>query len=190
MRKLLICVPMMTLLLTACAGGMREEEKLALAIRGEYLAAEGVTASAGITADYGRRVCTYQMEVESAGEEMRLTVTAPDEIAGVTARITGKDSRLEFEDLSVDTGPLDPQGLTPVSAIPALLEAARSGYLRICAFEGDLLRLECGDPEGTPGTGREIVLWFQRESHALVRGDILWDGTRVLQCLFSSFTLQ
>lgn len=191
MRKWLICVPMMTLLLAGCAGGgMSGAEELALTIRGEYLAAEDCTASAVITADYGRRVCTYEMEVSSAEEETTLTITAPETVAGVTARVQGKDSKLEFDGLSVDTGPLDERGLTPVSALPVLLEAVRSGYMTACSMEENLLRVDCGDPEGTPGTGAETVLWFDGETHALVQGELLWDGTRVLLCQFSEFTLQ
>lgn len=190
MRKWLICVPMMTLLLTGCAGGMSGAEELALTIRGEHLASAGCTAVAEVTADYGRRVYTYGMEVQRTEGETVLTVTAPELVAGITARVTGKESRLEFDDLSLDTGPLDGEGLTPVSALPLLLDEITSGYMTGCSLEGDLLRVDCGDPEGTPGQGREVVLWFRLEDHTLIRGEVFWDGTLVIQCLFSQFTLQ
>ena len=77
MRKLLFCVPMMILLLSACTGGAEgnEAEELALQIRGEYLAAGGCTATAEITADYGQRVYTYTMDVSLEGEETVLKVS-------------------------------------------------------------------------------------------------------------------
>ena len=182
---------MTTLLLAGCgkAGG-NEAEELALAIRGEYLAMEGCAAQVSVTADYGQRVYQYELALEEAGEEAVLTLSAPDTVAGLTARLSGEDSFLEFDGVSVETGPLDGEGLTPVSAVPALLEAARSGYITACAMEEDgaLLRVDCGDPAGSPGTGTEAALWFDAATHALVRGEISVDGFRVILCGFEGFT--
>ena len=177
MRKRLFCVLMTTLLLTGCgkAGGCGAEE-LALTIRGEYLAMEHCALQAAVTADYGQRVYQYEMAAAVTGQETVLTLSAPETVAGLTARITGEDSRLEFDGVCVETGPLDGNGLTPVSALPALLEAARSGYMTACALEEDgaVLRVDCGDPSGSP---------------ALVKGEISVDGFRAILCEFSNFTM-
>lgn len=191
MRKCLVCVLMTTLLLTGCgkAGGS-EAEELALAIRGEYLAMDNCAAQAAVTADYGQRVYRYEMAVSVTGEEALLTLSAPETVAGLTARMTGEENLLEFDGVSVETGPLDDSGLTPVSAVPALLEAAKSGYITACALEedGSVLRVDCGDPAGSPGTGAETALWFDAATHALMRGEISSDGFRVILCEFSDFT--
>ena len=193
MRKLLFCVPMMILLLAACGGGSAggsEEETLALAIRGEYLEMTSCAATAEITADYGQRVYQYTMSVEASEEETDLVITAPETVAGITARLKDKDSLLEYDGIAVETGPMNQQGLTPVSAVPALLEETRSGYMRACALEedGTLLRMDCGDPEGEPGKGVETTLWFDAETHALARGEIRVDGFRAILCEFTQFT--
>ena len=191
MRKRLLCVLMTTLLLAGCGrAGVSEAEELALTIRGEYLAMEDCTARASITADYGSRVYQYEMAVAAAGEETTLTLTAPETVAGLTARQSGEDGFLEFDGLSVETGPMNEDGLTPVSALPALLEAARSGYMTACALEenGTVLRVDCGEPSGSAGTGTEITLWFDASTHALVRGEVSVDGFRVILCEFSEFT--
>ena len=193
MRKLLFCVPMMILLLSACTGGAEgnEAEELALPIRGEYRARSSCAGQAAITADYGQRVYQYELAVAVDGEETTLTLSAPDTVAGITARVTGQDGQLEYDGLSVETGPLDPEGLSPVSAVPALLEGARSGYIVSCALEedGTLLRMDCGDPEGTPGTGSEVSLWFDTSTHALSRGEISVDGFRAILCEFTDFAM-
>ena len=191
MRKRLLCVLMTTLLLTGCGkAGVNEAEELALTIRGEYLAMDSCAVQAAITADYGQRVYQYELAAAVNGEETLLTLSAPETVAGLTARIAGEDSRLEFDGLSVETGPLDGNGLTPVSSVSALLEAARSGYITACALEeeGALLRMDCGDPTGSPGEGRETVLWFDAATHALVRGEVSVDGFRVIACEFTNFT--
>ena len=192
MRKSLLCVLMTALLLTGCgqAGG-NEAEELALTIRGEHLGMDRCTAQVSVTADYGQRVYEYEMAVAVTGEETLLVLSAPETVAGLTARISGEDSALEFDGLSVETGPLDPDGLTPVSAVPALLEAVRSGYITACALEedGTLLRVDCGSPEGAPGSGTETALWFDASTHALAKGEISVDGFRVILCEFSDFMM-
>ena len=192
MRKRLLCVLMMTLLLAGCGGGGgNEAEELALSIRGEYLAMDNCTVQAAITADYGQRVYEYEMAVAVGEEETVLTLSAPETVAGLTARLTGEENLLEFDGVSVETGPLDENGLTPVSAVPALLEAARSGYITACALEedGTLLRMDCGNPAGSPGSGTETSLWFDASTHALIRGEVSVDGFRVILCEFSQFTM-
>ena len=191
MRKRLICVLMTTLLLAGCGRrGGNEGEELALTIRGEYLAMDGCAARAAVTADYGQRVYRYEMAVAVSGGETLLTLSAPETVAGLTARMAGEENFLEFDGLSVETGPLDEHGLTPVSAVPALLEAARSGYITACALEedGTVLRVDCGDPAGSPGTGTETALWFDTSTHALMKGEMSVDGFRVILCEFSDFT--
>lgn len=191
MRKLRICVPMILLLLTGCAGGgASEAEKLALAVRGSCLEAAAWTAQVAVTADYGQRVYQYELTASWDGEETALTVTAPDTVAGITARTKNGTGLLEYEDLVLETGPLDDQGLDPVSAVPILWEEARSGCIMTCGLEENgQLRLDCGDPEGTPGTGREVTLWFDSGTHALMAGEIRVDGFRVIRCDYTDFTM-
>lgn len=191
MRKCVVCVLMTTLLLAGCGpAGMSQAEELALEIRVELLEMDSCTARLEITADYGQRVYQYEMAAAVTGEDTALTLSAPETVAGFTARLSGEGSALEFDGLAVDTGPLDGAGLTPVSAFPALLEAARTGYILSCGLEEDtgLLRVDCGDPEGEPGAGTRTALWFDAGTRALTRGEITVDGLRVILCEVLEFT--
>ena len=104
-----MCVLMMILglSLSACGGaeGGNRAEQLALDIRGEYLEMGGCTASLELTADYGQRVYTYGIGLNYASEgETTLTITAPENIAGVTARILEGETALEYDGMRVETG--------------------------------------------------------------------------------------
>ena len=182
---------MMIFLLASCAGGreMSEAEELALTIRGEYLAMTTCTMNAAITADYGQRVYDFELTAVVEGEKTTLTLTATDLVAGMSAHGEEKAGALEYDGGWVETGPLDDSGLTPVSALPALLETARSGYMIACALEEEsgLLRMDCGDPEGTPGTGVEYTLWFDRDTHEWKRGEVRADGVRTVVCELTDF---
>jgi len=194
-RSGLICVLMMTLLLCGCGmvDGENGPQERALDIRGEYLASNGCTAKLDVTADYGQRVYTYTIDVVVTGEDTVITVAAPEEVAGVTAHLSGADNWLEYDGAVLETGPLDENGLTPLSAVPVLLESARSGFMDSCAMERlgeqETVRVLCRDPEVHYGQGREISLWFDTYSHGLVRGEIAVDGYRVIMCEFEQFIL-
>ena len=193
MRKVfsLFALTIPLLLLSGCLGGGEGQKllDLALTVRGEYLAMEGFSARAELTADYGHRVYPYTLEVAGSGEEITLTVLQPELISGITARIREGDALLEYDDLVVETGPLTEQGLSPMSAVPAMLEQLREGYLMAWTMEADgSLRITCGEPDSTPDTGTLYDLWLDGESHALLRGEISVDGRRCIQCTFSSFT--
>ena len=185
---------MISLLLSACAAAEGETaDDLALKLRGEYLAAERCSGTACVTADYGQRVYQYELEFQSNEEETLLTLTAPETVAGLTARLSWKEgSVLEYDGAVIETGPLNQDGLTPVSSIPSMLRTVREGYLDACVLEeseeGTTLRLTSRDPEQDPGKGTETVLWFDPNMFQLLRGEIWQDGFCVIQCEFSTFS--
>lgn len=196
MRKLVLCVLMMTLLLAACGGAGKDNglEQEALTIRGEFLSMSGCSGSAAITADYGQRVYRWELSFSVTSEETVLTLTAPETAAGLTARLpAGRDGVLEYDGAILETGPLDEDGLTPVSAIPAILSDLQKGYLDSCVeedWEGrSVLRLFIRDPELEPGRGRELSLWMDRETHAPLRAELSRDGFCFIQCEFSDFAI-
>ena len=194
MRRGLLCVLMTgPVLLSACGAGgnVSPEEELALAIRGEYLAMPGCSTQLSVTADYGQRVYEFEMDAAVTEEETVLTLTAPDTVAGITARVTEEGGALEYDGLILDTGELGPDGLSPMSAFPALLTAAGSGFITACAQEereGEtLLRVTCAAPDASPGEGVETVLWFRPDTHQLMGGEIWTEGLRVICCRCKNF---
>ena len=191
MNKRLLFLPMMLLLLTGCGGGQENEngaEAQAVAIRGEYMAMTSYSLQAQVNADYGQRVYDFTLSVTWDGEETTVAIREPEMLAGVTARITGEEGTLEYEDLSLETGFLDEDGLSPVSALPALMEAARSQYIDRCTLTDGMLEVHCANPEQKPGTGREVTLWFDSQTHALTAGEISQDGRRVIACEVTEFS--
>ena len=185
------------LALTACGPAEKgaQAEQLALEIRGEYLAMTACNTQVEVTADYGSRVFSYSLDVDYHREgETVLTVTAPEEIAGVTARMWEDSSVLEYDGVQVETGAVTEDGLSPMAAVPLMLEQAGAGFIAQCGLEtlenGEVLRVVCRDPEGQPGEGVECTLWFQPETHALVRGELSQDGYTVLTCTFTQFQME
>ena len=185
MRKGLLCVLMMGLLfLPACsgAGSVSPEEELALTIRGEYLAMTKCTAQLSVTADYGQRVYEFELDAAVNGEETVLTVTAPELIAGVTARTAGKEGALEYDGVILETGALSRGGLSPMSAFPALLLVLNS--LRYTALTvADLTAvLENVLPEALMDSVQELISSTYRSASSAVAGvsvlTLLWSSSK------------
>jgi outer membrane lipoprotein-sorting protein len=184
-------------LLAGCGGGAgtggTSADELALSIRTEYLAMTACSATVDITADYGQRVYEYTLAVSwQKGGETVLTVLEPENIAGITARIEDGSTYLEYDGVSLETGPLTAEGFSPLEAVPTIFSYIFSGYIAECDLETEgetgQLWVCCRDPESDPGTGTEAAFWFDGDSHALARAELLSDGYTVLQCEFTDFT--
>ena len=196
MRKLLSCVLMMTLLLTGCGTDEGESpENLAALIRAEYLAIDGWAATVDLSASYGEQVFDFTVDASWQREgDTVMTITAPDLVAGITARIREGETVLEYDGAGLSLGMLDLNGLTPVSAIPALMECITTGYMAQCSWsgegEGKELVILCRDPNAGAQEGVEYTLYFDVSTHAPKRAEVSVDGVLRLTAAFTDFTLE
>ncbi len=179
------------LLLTGCSGAQRAQEA-AQALREVYAAQEYCSATAEVTADYGARA--YQYTAQFAGNETagEMTVLAPASIAGTGAAWAEGQLWLEYEGISLETGALSPDGLSPADVMPALLAACRSALVAECAWqragggEEDCLYLLL-EPVAETGSLTRIAVWADAEDYALRRAELYQENRRVLALVFSEF---
>ena len=197
MRKLTACVLMMTLLLSGCQAGTtaaETPEDAALALREEYKALAGWSAVVDVSVCYSEAVFDFAMDAKWSREgETVLTVTAPELVAGITARIAEGETVLEYDGAGLSLGLLDGGGLTPVSAVPALMEQIEKGYMAKCAWAGEseqYLQIDFRDPELEANTGTQFLLTFDRASRALLSAEVSVAGETVLTAQISNFTTE
>lgn len=196
MRRILSCVLMMLLLLTGC-GRSREEDPEALAarIRAEYLSLAGWSSEVKLSVDYGEQVFDFTVDANWKRDgDTVLTVTEPALVAGITARIRDGETLLEYDGAGLSLGMLDLNGLTPVSAVPALMEHLTSGYLARCNWSGEgenrELVLLCRDPGAAPQEGTEAEIYLDAATHALKRAEVSVNGALRLTAQFADFTME
>lgn len=193
-----VCTRMISLLLLCLlcgCTGTDSDNNLTLELRSDFLSREGCSGVMELTADYGQRVYAYTVEFDGTVKDgMTLVITAPEEVAGITANIREGQTYLEYDGVRLETGPLNAEGLSPLDALPTFLTAMESGYIVETATEQmgetEVLRICCRDPEKDPGQGLETVLWFDKAQKTLLRGEIRSDGFTVIQSEFSAFILQ
>ena len=196
MRKLTACVLMMTLLLSGCKPGTAAEtpEEAALSLREEYQALSGWSATVDISVCYSEAVYDFTLDAgwQRDGETV-LTVIAPELLAGITARVAQGETVLEYDGAGLSLGLLDGAGLTPVSAVTAIMAQIEKGYMAKCAWageSGEYLQISFRDPELEANTGTQFLLTFDRAGHALRSAEVSVAGETVLTASVSNFTTE
>lgn len=109
MRMKLFCAPIVCLLLAALLGGCSKTESendLALQLRSDFLAMDGCSGTMDVTADYGQRVYEYTVSFSSTQKDgMTLVITAPEEVAGITATVENGQTFLKFDGAAGNRSP-------------------------------------------------------------------------------------
>lgn len=97
----------------------------------ESLASAPVSFTAEVTASSGSEVKSYTLAYTEDGGIGSITVLMPELIAGVTAKVSTQDgaASMEFDGVILQMGKLADDGLTPISALPALVTAMRAGHV-------------------------------------------------------------
>lgn len=178
--KRAILPALMIALLCACSSAEKQEEEFD-AWRQTLNAA---SAMALVTISQDGLAAEYELKCDWTPEESRVEVLAPEVIAGVTASRSGADTRLEYDGLILSLGQLGE--ISPVSALPALMDTIRTGYVELCytehAEDGDLLAVEF-----SPENGLIVRLWLD-EDMVPVCADFSADGIAEIKITVSDWS--
>lgn len=172
------------LLLTGCSGKNQELDR-AMNLRSKLLS-KTVAFDANITADYGDKTYTFAMncQVDSQGQ-LSFTVIEPELISGITGTVSATGGKLTFDDVALSFELLADGQFSPVSGPWILMKTLRSGYLTSCTQEGDAFRISIDDSYKEDALHLDI--WLNSED-APIRGEIMWQGRRLLSIDVKNFT--
>ena len=112
-------------LLSAC-GGTSPDETFE-SIRAPMEAADTLTMTGTVTAQFPDRTDRYRLTCSGQKEQWTVTVEEPEEISGIRATISGKDSALEYDGAILAAGDLTDSGITPVRVFPVVAETLLDG---------------------------------------------------------------
>ena len=159
-------------------------------IRGFLSSCGNMEIRAAVTADYGDRVFEYTLKYSGTSDSGVIEIISPDIVAGVRARVSFDDGiKLEYDGVSLDTGKLYEDGLSPVDAIPVMLRQWTEGYVSDCSSE------KYGDTDCTAATiavSDEVTLrtWFDSASLLPVHSELAYNGFVVINCDFENISTQ
>ena len=185
MRKFMISVLMITLLLPAGCGEReaRMEEDFE-AFRAAITVTEMLALRAELTALGDGTAAEYVLDTVYDGSAVTVTVAEPTLLAGVTAVAARGETELSYEGVRLGLGPVDGEGLTPVSAIPAMIDAMQSGYLELLWREAPYLVARVHVGEGTV-----MTLWLEERTLTPAAAELASGGKTVITCRFSGWTM-
>ena len=119
-RKAIAALMISLLLLSACGHGAGEQTFEAFR---DTLTGKLVTVTAQVRVQRGDTVTDYTLTCQAAG---------------VTAHLRDGASTLAFDDIILPAGDLNGAGLTPLTALPYVVQAIRSGYVDLTWTEDGL----------------------------------------------------
>lgn len=175
---------MCLLMLTGCSKESADREK-ALSFRTALMEAGGCQFSAQIRADYGDRVYDFGVDCRFLLEDGAvLTVTSPEEIAGITAEVSQDGAQVSFDGVQLDFGQMANGHVAPM-ALPWLLGSGwANAYLESAVEDGEYLRVTC-----LMGYGEEeitLLTWLD-QNRIPVQCEVIYDGTRCLTAAINEF---
>ena len=183
---------MMTLLLglSACAGA-QSASGLDAKYRARYAALTEFSGQCTVTADYGSAVYEYAVAISGDLTQGETTVTAPENIAGISFRWTDEDGTLVYDGVTLETGELSPDGLSPADAVPMILNALATGQQLSTGEQKlngeEVLFLELANPE-TAAEENHVLCWLSCGDGALRRAEVTGSGRTVVTLIFSDFS--
>ena len=170
MKKFCLSLTLCLCLLMSGCGG-REFAKARDDLAARLDEAECLSFTANIRAEYENKTARFTLSYYEDGEGGRVTVLAPQLIAGVTARIQPGSTSLEYDGVCLGTGELDDFGLSPMSSLPMLVQALKDGDMNPGWSEGGCTVLELQSTD-------ELVctVWFAPEDMTPRQAELRSDG--------------
>ena len=187
MRKLTVILLAYLLLLSAACSVTDRDAETFDRFREELCAAEALEFTAEIIADYGGYTQSYRLKCSGSNGETRVEVVLPEVISGIAANVRDGGTELEFDGAILEVGTLDDSGLSPVSALPALLRSMRQGHVESLgrSVGDDILTAQI-----TISDSSEQMLWLDSETLRPIRAEISTGGRVVIYCDFVDFELE
>ena len=185
MRKVIVSALMMILLLLPGCGEREVRlEKSFDELRQAVTAAQNIRFETVLTADWGDTAAEYTLSVSYDGQQTVQEIRAPELLKGVRARALRGETSVDYDGVILGAGPLDGEGLTPMSAVPVILDALASAYVELLWWDGDYIaaRLYVGEQS-------VATVWLDGESMALTAAEIGCDGKTVISCQVSGWEI-
>lgn len=184
--KKCVLLAVMIVLLTGCSNDGDAVDR-AMALRSRLMAGNGSSFHAKITADYGDKVCVFQVQCQSDRQgSVQFEVLEPEPIGGISGKIDAKGGQLQFDDLALAFDLLADEQVSPVSAPWLMLKALQGGYVKSGGMEGELYRVTIDDSYDSDAM--QVDVWLGADGLP-VRAEILYRNRRILSLVVSNYRI-
>ena len=174
MKKTLILLILAVCLLLPACGNDAEEHYLAFSQ--ELSGRDALTFVADLTASYPDRSAVFTLRYSLENGIQRVTILSPGSISGISARVEGGGTALDYDGMILDTGDLDDYGLCPMSALPLLVDALSHAHADAFWTEEDAQVVKLLYDDHT-----NVQVWFA-ENMIPTHAELICDGTVTVAC--------
>lgn len=174
MKKSLILLFLALCLLLPACGNHAEQQYLAFSQ--ELAARDTLSFVAELTASYPDRSAAFSLRYNLENGVQRVTVLAPGQVSGITARVENGGTALEYDGVILDTGDLDDYGLSPMSALPLLVDALCHAHADAFWTEEDAQVVKLLVDDNT-----SAQVWFTGEMIPF-HAELICDGNVTVAC--------
>lgn len=160
----------MIILLSSCMDGREQVEKR----RTELISRQECSYLAKMRLHVGEQIRDYILQVTHNGDQTGLTVVEPEDMAGLSATVTGKQMTLTYDDIVFAGERLEGGMPSPLLCFPVFWEAMQNGALTLATEirEGLEAELICYY-ENTEYT---LKVWFEGEETLPHRIEVVYNG--------------
>ena len=160
----------------------------AMGLRSRLSNAQSCSFNARVTADYGDCVYTFRIQCEHQNDGgMQWEILEPDSIQGIAGMVTEKDGKFVFDDGNAVIFPLLADGYITPAAVPWILtRTILGGYIQKAGPDNEYIRTQIDD--SFKGRQFTLDLWTDSSGDP-VRGDILWEGQRIMSIEITDFVI-
>ncbi len=187
MKRRLISLILMITVFLSLSCGCSSQNADANAICEQMRAVSSADFRVTIYANFPAHTAEYTVDYNyiKDGAE-KISVTAPESIADISVTIENGETELVFDGARLETGRLDESGLSPLSALPSLMNSWVGGNVSESASsKHDSTDCTLIISRHTTGeTALEYRTWFEKNSKKPLYAEIFSNGERVIQCEF------
>lgn len=172
-------------ILTACG---TQEEPLSPAIEFRAkLAQSGCAFHADVTADLGETAVQFAMDCAMDTEgTVRLTVTKPERISGITATVAADTGKLTYDGMALDFGLLANGNVVPAAAPAIAADCWLRQYISSAGYEDE--RYRATYERDFDEKCLFVDTWF--ENAVPICAEVCYNGQRILKIQITEFQFQ
>ncbi len=173
---------------TALTGCASEKETLSPAIEFRAAAARGgCSFHAVVQANLGETAACFAMDCDAAPDgAVTLTVTEPETLSGITARVAAETGQLTFDGLALDFGLLANGNVVPAAAPAIVADCWLRQYISSAGQEKEYYRVTY--ERDFDEKKLFVDTWF--ENAVPICAEVCYNGQRILKLQITDFTLK
>ena len=153
-KKLL---PLMISLVLLCGCADTGEESFNQFV-GNVSEAESISFNADVRAEYSDKTAEFTLRYTQNADSADVEITQPETVAGIKAHIAGDALSLEYDGAMLDIGSFGDTALSPMSALPLLVQSVSDAHIDITWREDDMIAARL-----VPSEDMNVTLWLSDE---------------------------